>query len=165
MSLVEALRTRINMQRDQSQLIFHCKIPLQHHVAKKNNRPIFKVRATGRSFLGKSPELQKYELLLVAEFQRQARLQNIVKPHDGPIWAMFHFYFPNFFTKKGQMNMKLGDLSNLYQLPEDCLQKAGIIENDSLIMSHDLSRKLPGQECLLEVFLFTYHELNERPTR
>jgi Holliday junction resolvase RusA-like endonuclease len=33
------------------------------------------------------------------------------------------------------------DLSNLYQGPEDALVKAGILEDDSLIQSHDGSRK------------------------
>ena len=48
------------------------------------------------------------------------------------------------------------DLSNLYQLPEDCLQQAGIIENDNLIESHDLSRRLHGPQNELEIFILRF---------
>jgi len=34
------------------------------------------------------------------------------------------------------------DASNLYEAPQDALQKAGVIENDSCIISHDGSRRL-----------------------
>ena len=43
------------------------------------------------------------------------------------------------------MSMKLGDLSNLIQMPEDALQKAGVIKDDALIVSYDGSRKLPSE--------------------
>lgn len=53
------------------------------------------------------------------------------------------FYFPKtvYFTKKGERNQKLPDLSNLYQGPEDCLQKMQIINNDNQVISHDGSRR------------------------
>lgn len=49
------------------------------------------------------------------------------------------------------------DLSNLYEHPQDSLQRAGIIANDSLIESHDGSRKLydkknPRTEIYIEKF-------------
>jgi Holliday junction resolvase RusA-like endonuclease len=115
-------------------------------------------------FLGKSNELKTYENLLILEMRRQAKLQNITEPYKGPVWVMMLFFFKNFYTKKGEMNLKLGDLSNLYQLPEDCLQESGIIANDSLIMAHDLSRKLHGPETLLEIFVFKHEQLNARPS-
>jgi Holliday junction resolvase RusA-like endonuclease len=38
------------------------------------------------------------------------------------------------------------DASNLYQLPEDAMERAGVIENDYQIASHDGSRRLYDRE-------------------
>jgi len=57
------------------------------------------------------------------------------KPVTGPIRARFLFIGP---WKPGNEP----DLSNLYQLPEDVMQKAGIIEDDQQIESHDGSRRV-----------------------
>lgn len=54
------------------------------------------------------------------------------------------------------MRKTIGDLSNLYQLPEDCLEKAGIIANDTLIMAHDYSRRLPAEKNELEIYVLKY---------
>jgi len=41
---------------------------------------------------------------------------------------------------------RLPDLSNLYQLGEDALEKSGILENDRLISGHDGSRRFHDKE-------------------
>ena len=74
---------------------------------------------------------------------------------------MFRFYFKNYYTKPKRKadpirrSLTLGDLSNLYQLPEDCMVSAGILENDAYIISHDGSRRLPSPngKDFLEIFV------------
>jgi Holliday junction resolvase RusA-like endonuclease len=53
-------------------------------------------------------------------------------PKTVPLWAEIHSY------KATRGNI---DASNLYQGPEDALQRAGIIEDDSAIEHHDGSRR------------------------
>jgi Holliday junction resolvase RusA-like endonuclease len=127
-------------------MIFRCVVPVENHVVKKNGRSIFMNKATGRMFPGKSNKLVQAENHLVKEF-REAWWRHGPedrKPIDYPINIMFLFYFneKEFYTKKGLMSKHIADLSNLYQLPEDCLQKAKIIDNDHYISGHDGSRRL-----------------------
>ncbi len=73
------------------------------------------------------------------------------------VQCVFVFHTPHFFTKKGALSLTSGDLSNLYQHPEDCLQKASVISNDSLILSHDGSTKMPSEVFKrLEILIFDY---------
>lgn len=83
-----------------------------------------------------------------------------IKMIEYPVWSVFRFIFPRdvYFTKKGKINKKLPDLSNLYQLPEDLLQKCKIIENDNLIHSHDYSRRIPGDGYKLEIHILKFEE-------
>jgi hypothetical protein len=137
-------------------MIFRCIIQVSEHIVKKNGRNIFRNRATGQLFPGKSARLVKAENLLVKEFRDQwwkwnnSDINATTTPINYPVNIMMLFYFRknHFFTKKGNMNKKIPDLSNLYQLPEDCLQKAGVIENDFYICGHDGSRRLPTQSEL-----------------
>lgn len=132
--------------------IFSCKVEVFKHAVKKNGRNFN--RTTGRPF--KSEDLRLAEKILASKFYM---LKNTAKPlpDDHFINAEFLFYFPesHFFTKKGKVNQKLPDLSNLYELPQDCLQAAGIIQNDTLINSHDGSARLPhdSDKYILEVTL------------
>lgn len=126
------------------------------HGIAKNSRQIYKNKSTGRSFVGKNAKAKKIENYLIDQFIKHKTGPTF----EGKVWAIFLFHFENFHTKKGPMSLRLGDLSNLYQMPEDCLQKAGIIKDDALIMAHDYSRKLPGKNNELEVFLFDYDSIN-----
>lgn len=157
-SLISALQERIQGQFDFEDMLFYCSIPLDYHASKKNNRPIFKNRSTGASFIGKSDRLKSAENSLHLHLKSEANRQNILKPIDCKIWAIFLFHFSNdsYFTKQGKMSKYVPDLSNLYELPQDILTKALIIEDDRLIESHDLSRRLPGDETKLEIFLLKY---------
>lgn len=150
--MIESWRNQILEQIElQDRIIYHAYIPLERHLSKKNGRTIG--RAGNRLIPTKSYELVQTEKTLVTEFLKQ-RPENF-ETIESPIWAIFLFYFEKtkFFTKKKEINRKLPDLSNLYELPQDCLQDAGIIANDSLVWSHDLSRRLPAAETGLEVIL------------
>lgn len=128
-------------------VIFRAIIPVEEHVVKKNGRNIFVNKKTGQMFPGKSSRLVKAENNLVMHL-RDAWWRH--GPEDKtalnfPINVMMLFYFNEneFYTKKGIMSKHIADLSNLYQLVEDCLQKAKVIENDHYIAGHDGSRRLP----------------------
>jgi Holliday junction resolvase RusA-like endonuclease len=143
-------------QVDWANPLFQCRVPVNGHVVKKNGRPIFRGR-TGRPFIGKTDKLKSAENILINEFYKVAR----EKRHQilsQPLWAIFHFYYPmnQFYTQKAEISKKMPDLSNLYELPQDCMQRAGIIRNDSQIKSHDFSRQLPGDRFELEVILQPY---------
>jgi len=146
--------------------LFTCFTKVTHHCSKKNSRPIFRSRATGRPFIGKGQNLKSAEANLINAFRMAMMRQKGFKPIDGPIWAVFLFYFPmaEFFTKKGEISGRLPDQSNLYELVQDTLETAGVIKNDKLIHSHDLSRRLPGPDWGLEVFLFRHTlDINRSP--
>jgi Holliday junction resolvase RusA-like endonuclease len=142
--------------------LFHAFIKLDKHIVKKNSRPIKRNRRTWKPFIGKSDELMVGEVFMHAAFRKAMMAHKDFKTIDRPVWAVFWFFFPapDFAVKKGdrkgKLSNRLPDLSNLYELPQDCLQKASVISNDNLICSHDLSRRLPAKECALEVFLFDY---------
>ena len=82
--------------------------------------------------------------LWVQRMQYQASMIGPWKPIDEPVEVCFIFYI----SKKGKF-----DLSNLYQGIEDALVKAQILKDDSLIESHDGSRKHLG--CELPRILIT----------
>jgi Holliday junction resolvase RusA-like endonuclease len=79
------------------------------------------------------------------------------KTITGPVHAKFIFHFKDFYTAKKEMNLKLGDLDNLLAMPNDCLQAAGIIRDDALIMSYDGSRKMPGDKNKLSITLYEFN--------
>jgi len=70
--------------------------------------------------------------------QYQASMKGPWEPKAEPVQITFIFYI----RKKGKY-----DLSNLYQGIEDALVKGQILEDDSLIESHDGSRKHVGDEA------------------
>lgn len=136
------------------------------HIVKKNNRPIWQGR------VGKSKQLILAEKNLMRSLIGSRHSLGWDKfPISKPMWCIFCFYFKDFYVKPKRksdlprMSLTLGDLSNLYQLPEDCLVDSGIISNDALIMSHDYSRKLPSQNGrdYLEIFIIDYPYEPTRP--
>jgi len=134
--------------------LFYATISVERHFTKKNSRPIFRGKG-GKPFLGKDPTFSKAETSMVSYLRTQAPDFGITEPLECDLWAVFFFHFDNYYVKDGSRRSKrVGDLSNLYQMPEDCLQRAGIIKDDSQIVSHDLSRRLPSDRNMLEIFLF-----------
>lgn len=145
---------------DQRGALFHAKIPVAEHISKKNNRPILKNRRTGISFIGKGDRLKSAEQALLYNLQRRASDMGLAEPIKGNLWALFKFYFPGskLYTRKEIRSSRIPDLSNLYELPQDCLQAARIIKNDNQIQAHDGSRILesPDSNHYLEIFLFSF---------
>lgn len=112
---------------------------------KKNSRVIMRNFRTGKPFLGKSTKLRNAEKFTTLSIRSQKNQQKL-KKIDFEIIVKFSFYLP---TKR------LPDLSNLYQLYEDCLEKAGVIENDKLIAGHDGSRRyLDRERPRIEIEIF-----------
>ena len=58
-------------------------------------------------------------------------------PIKGKVWLKCTFWLA---AQEDSAN--LPDQSNLYQAPEDVLQKAGVIEDDRQVESHDGSRRI-----------------------
>lgn len=136
-------------------ILFYAHIEVERHFTKKNSRPIFK--RGGKPFIGKNPTYAKAEDAMVLKLRSQGNQQRIFEPIECDLWAMFIFHFDNYYLQdRSRRSQKLGDLSNLYQMPEDCLQRAGIIKNDGQICSHDLSRRLPSNKTYLEIFLLKF---------
>ncbi len=131
-------------------MLFQFETQVNKHWSQKNNNTIR--RAGHRVFVGKQQALINDRDWLVLKL-KQAWQDD---PIDQYIQATYKFYFKDFYTTKGEMNLKLGDLDNLLALPSDCLQKAGIIKNDALILSFDGSRKLPAKENKLEIILHKF---------
>lgn len=131
---------------------FYAQIPVEYHAIKKNNRPI---HGRGqRKWLGKSPRLKKAELDLILILRK---LWGHKSPLKGDIWAIFRFYTTGYFTAKNVRNRQMFDLSNAIELPQDCLQTAGVIENDTDIVSLDGSGRFPGTKNILEIELYVLH--------
>lgn len=82
--------------------------------------------------------------LWVQRMQYMASMIGPWKPIDEPVEVTLEFFL---------QDKKRYDLSNLYQGPEDALVKALILADDSLIESHDGSRKHLG--CIAPRILIT----------
>ena len=131
-------------------IIFKASLKVHRHYVLKNNKQIVFNRKTRRSFIKSSDEVIEAKEYLVNMFRSL---------HDGrpPIGQYVNlkclFYFPKevFFNKKGERSKRVPDTSNLYQIVEDALEEARVIENDRLIESHNGSLRLPGDEFILDV--------------
>lgn len=130
---------------------FYISLYVPDHLSKKNNRPIWRGR------LGKSQKLRDVENYLTAAFKKELGSRPTIK---GPVWVKFIFHTTKYWTKKKQRNKKMGDLVNLIQLPADCLESAGVIEDDTNIISMDGSRRLPSDHNRLEICVLSVPELD-----
>ncbi len=103
-----------------------------HPAILKNNKQI--ARSGKRVFVRKSNAAQMYQEIAVMHLRQQRQPQF---PLTGPLNAAiitcgaWH-----------RDSRNIPDASNLYQMPEDCLELAEIIENDRQIESHDGSRRV-----------------------
>lgn len=164
-SIIRSINEQTRLALTSSRPLFHARIEVGSHVVKKNSKTIKNRRTKSgaiKPYIGNTQRQASAQDFLVLELRRRAADICLDKPIHDSVWAMLLFFYPNsqFFTQRGQINRKLPDLSNLYELPQDALQKAGILKNDSQIMSHDLSRKLPSgdENFYLEIFLLEYDE-------
>lgn len=127
-------------------LLFYAYFPVEKHTSVKNRKRILKNNRTGVPFIGKDAKHLRLENELIRAFMNaKFRMEDFlfIKEYVN-VKMTFHFKKSDYFTKKGEINRKIPDLSNLYQLPEDCLTKARIIEDDHYIASHDGSRRVPN---------------------
>lgn len=142
------------------EILFYGKIPIFEHIVKKNNRPIYINSRTGKSFIGKGARLNKAEDHMLLQLLSLKNNKKIYEPIRHDLRAMFIFGFKDFYTKKGIRRQTIPDLSNLYELPQDILQKALIIEDDNIICNHDGSDRIPADENFLEITLFKISKSN-----
>jgi Holliday junction resolvase RusA-like endonuclease len=131
---------------------------VNRHSAKKNEK---RARIGERGpYIGASWKAKYSDHLMTSKLRIEKLKQRIDEPIACDIHARFTFFFPEsvFYTKKGPRSAKLPDLSNLYELPQDVMQKLGIIANDTIICSHDGSRREPieGSDYYLQITLFRY---------
>lgn len=156
--LDDTMKEKLGLER----LLFYARIPVDRHIIKKNRRPIFRNTRTGQPFIGKSSELKSSESYLLLQLRSLKNKYGIIEPIKGALHCMLLFTHKNMYTARGSISRGVGDLSNLLELPCDCLQEAGIIENDAQIHSFDFSRRLSGEENILEIFLMDFKERIDR---
>ena len=143
---------RIKLPREELP-IFRARFEVHSHVSKKNNRPIHKNMRTGKVFLGKGRHLQDAERIMVMHIER-AKSAYPPGPIVEDVHCCFRFYFNDYYTKEVERRKNMPDLSNLFELPQDVLQKCGVIKNDSQIVSLDGSRRLPGVQNIIEIWIW-----------
>lgn len=127
-----------------NEILFKAYFMLPKHGILKNSKQILSNRSTGKPFIAKSRDAMELEKWMIQKLNIE-KLKQRIQTITCDINAKFIFYYPNtvYFTKKNIRSQRLGDISNLVQLPEDCLQKTGIIANDNLIVSLDGCRRKP----------------------
>jgi Holliday junction resolvase RusA-like endonuclease len=102
--------------------------------SKKNTLRIWTVR--GHPRIGPSAQYFQWERSALEQLKNQWSGPPI--PRTVPINMTAYFY---------KKTKRICDLSNLYEGVQDVLQKAGVLENDSGIKGHDLSRIYYDKEC------------------
>lgn len=167
--IFEALQERLvnNVkQLTPSQILFQARFEVDHHISKKNGKTPYIIypKAGGKPYatLPTDPivkQAEEFQMLQLRSAFNRSGLSKCIG-YDVRLWGIFHFYFSNYYVKNNKrVNRKINDLSNLYELPQDALQKAGVIEDDGQIESHDLSRRLPGEKNEIEIILIKYENI------
>lgn len=137
-------------------VLFHVTIPMPAHVSKKNGKEISFNRSTGRRFVRSNDRVLLAQKWLIQKLTTE-RLKQKIDTITEDIIAEFVFWFPEsiYYTKKGERSLKINYLSNLIELPQDCLQTAKIIENDAKVVSLGNSHRRPikGNQYYLEIKL------------
>jgi len=105
------------------------------------------------------------------------KLCQMSQPITDDLWmvAIFETKHSDMMTKAGPRKKTSPNLSNLYQLVEDCLQVpkitkrgkrisrgSGVINDDDQIRAHDWSRVVPGDRTRLHLYLLSYEEAQKR---
>lgn len=103
---------------------------------KKTGQRIFRNKKTGAPFITSKASASAWEKDAIRQLKLQALCMGKEGPIERPVHVMALFY----------RDARRGDLTNYQQALGDALQSAGIIANDSLIESWDLSRKLIDRE-------------------
>jgi Holliday junction resolvase RusA-like endonuclease len=93
-------------------------------MVKKNSRPIFKNKKTGKHFLGKDQKLINYESDAVLCLKSQRGISGLREPLAGILEAKLFFVFSDDCRC---------DVDNLATMAFDVTAKAGIITNDKMV--------------------------------
>ena len=136
--------------------VFKAIIELPKFPIKKNSKQIFRNKSTGRPFIASNSKAQALMNTLNAELLKAKMMSSCgLIDYDVNVQMVFAFPKKYFFNAKGKRSKKIADIGNLYQAVEDGLQKVGIIQNDSLICSHNLSDRLPtlGDTHILKIVI------------
>lgn len=145
-----------------SDVLYYNQFKVEQHCSKKNNWTIGLKRGGGSNFAkrtGFSPFIRSSkksahaQRLLVQLLSGGVRHPDASFPLSFPLRVMFEFKLKNHFTKKNTVNRKSGDLSNIAQSIEDCLQKSEVILDDALICDAHFTKKF-GPENSVEVWIF-----------
>ncbi len=141
----------------QPKVLFECTVELDFHASQKNGKRIFTNSRTGKQFLGTSSRVQKAKNLLLLQLRTRAREAGIAQPIGHRVHTVLLFGFPHdrFYTKQLRESRTLGDCSNLSQIVEDALQKAGIIENDCFLAPLFVDR-IPTDKTCVYIKLTSY---------
>jgi len=139
-------------------ILFSCKFVVPSHSVKKNGKQISFNKSTGKRFLRSNDKALFYEKWLTQKLMCE-KLKQRIDTINEPVILKLQFYFPEskYYTKKNIVSKNLADISNLYESPQDALQKAGIIENDRLVEGHDGSRRIPIKDnaYYLEITIYS----------
>jgi hypothetical protein len=119
-------KPNIPINVDASRMLFYFKMEMGDtpHGIKKNGRQIAFNSKLNRPILGKSGDLVRAEKSLIAALRLQAQQQRVTKPFEGRLHLIALFYFPRskYYTAAGEISETLPDMSNLLELPQDCMQ-------------------------------------------
>ncbi len=143
-----------------STCFFEHTIEVESHSSLKNGKIISFARrgrsgAPGRPFIRTNPKAKAAQDVLVFSLQVRARELSFNNPWGHPLRIVWVLEQSSYWTKgkPKRLNRKAGDLSNLIQNCEDALTKAGIIEDDSLIVDMHAS-KVPSHRNAIHLKLF-----------
>ena len=103
-----------------------------HPLVLKNSKQI--VVVNGRRIIKSNPRVEAYEHKAIAVLCKQWG-------ERPPITEAVNLAILSYGAWK-RSSETIPDASNLYQLPEDLLEAAGILENDRQVESHDGSRRV-----------------------
>jgi Holliday junction resolvase RusA-like endonuclease len=138
--------------------LFHIVIPVDKHLTKKNGKRAFHDKKSGKTWVTSKPGVREQEEEMVLILMSAKNSMRKTFPFTQDIHAEFIFTFDDYYTKQLERRKNLPDLSNLIELPQDALQKAGIIENDTQICYLDGSTRKPGDRNVLEIYLWSVHD-------
>jgi Holliday junction resolvase RusA-like endonuclease len=125
-------------------ILFKSIFKISKHGILKNSKQILFNKKTNQHFIAKSSQAMSIEKELCMRLTLE-KYKSKIDTITCDVGVSIIFYFPKTvcFTKKGVRSQKLPDLDNLIAMPLDCLQKTGIIKNDTQICALDHCRRAP----------------------
>lgn len=139
-------------------ILFKAYFKVPKHGILKNSKQLLFNKGTGKHFISKSDDAVICEQWMLARL-RIEKIKQRLDTISTDINAKYVFHFPKtvYYTKKGERSLRIPDLDNLLSMPNDCLQKAEVISNDTIICSFDGSHRaeIEGTEYYLEIELTT----------